>query len=258
LGITSAYFWLCLAKGVLIKKNLFQGEKEMRTLKKLFLIIVVTLLCFVAPFILALYKYEQAAAASDPSCSIEILMNGMDLKVTLVWETFSPEGWHILDWGDGTDFGFQGLVDERIESHTYQDAGTYGLVFTTDAIDGDEPSCVASVDVIVPQTSFIEVFLPFVSRNSEVEGPFCQITDEVGDSLFERIATIVWSGARNDWWLLYWGDESQTKAEPPGFFGPFGEESFPHVYNSGDYIQTATVESDNGKLYTCTNKVTIP
>jgi hypothetical protein len=212
----------------------------------------------------ALIFVARAFASETPTCQLDVVNTPGSLEVaaTVGWSTSNPEGWHKLDWGDGKDLGFQGLSGERTESHTYESPDTYTVTFTTDAVDGDEPSCTKSEDVTVSESSSSSkvAYLPITFRDSGsvIQGPFCQITDKVGSNTHERTATITWSGAKEEWWLLYWGDENQTKAEPPGFFGSAGEESFPHVYNSGNYTQKATVESDSGKSYTCTNEVVVP
>ncbi len=208
--------------------------------------------------LLTLPVASVAMASTDAGCDIAVdtISQDREVVVTVTWITGGEYGWHILDWGDGTEVGFQGLVGNETRSHTYVQSKEYTLVFTTDAVDGDESSCKA--EFVVDLSPSYRVMLPIIVYGESTQGFFCKITSKSGTTPNEQTATIKWSDAKEDWWLLYWGDESQTGAEPPGFYGKSGNESFSHVYNPGTYVQESTVQNQDGEKYTCRNAVVIP
>jgi hypothetical protein len=199
-----------------------------------------------------------ATASTDASCDLAVATSygNNDVTATVTWSTGQPQGWHVLNWGDNTEVGFQGLNGVETRSHTYVQSKKYTLVFTTDAVDGDESSCTVDFEVDLSYTS--KSFLPLVSNGLPSEGFFCRITSEQGKTPNDQTATVEWSGTKEDWWLLYWGDESQTGAESPGFYGSAGTKSYQHVYDPGTYVQESTIENEGGEKYTCRNTVVVP
>ena len=208
--------------------------------------------------LLTLPVASVAMASLDVGCDIAVATSygSNDVTTTVTWITGGEQGWHILDWGDGTEVGFQGLVGNETRSHTYDQSKEYTLVFTTDAVDGDESSCKA--EFVVDLSPSYRVMLPLVTNGEPTEGFFCKIESKAGNNPNEHTAVVTWAGAKENWWLLYWGDEDQTHSEPPGFFGSSGTESFLHVYNSGIYTQKAVVENDDSEKYPCENLIHVP
>jgi len=208
--------------------------------------------------LLTLPVASAVMASTDASCEIAVATSygNREVTATVTWTTDGPHGWHELRWGDGTEVRFQGLTGSESFNHIYSLPDKYTLVFTTDMLDPDETLCVTEFTVDFSASEMY--FLPLVVNKESLSGFFCKITSESGKTPNKQTATIKWSGAKETWWLLYWGDENKTHSEPPGFFGSSGTESFPHVYNSGIYTQKVVIENDDGEKYPCENTVTVP
>lgn len=71
-------------------------------------------------------------------------------------------------------------------------------------------------------------------------------TQKDGEDPFLYHTTLRWENLYEEWFLLYWGDEAETGADPVGFRGPSGEETWDHVYNPGTWEQWANVDGPGG------------
>lgn len=143
-----------------------------------------------------LRQIVSAEQVGSATCSIEVeyLSPTPDeerpIRATVTYSTTSPEGWHILNWGDGSKHGWQGLSGEEIVTHNYLSDGPFTATLTTDSVDGDEPSCtdekvvqfnVPTGMLTVEQTEGLEVSASGTYTNSAGSWSTCLDWDDPVD-----------------------------------------------------------------------------
>jgi hypothetical protein len=57
-----------------------------------------------------------------------------EVTASVSWSGAAYE-WHVVDWGDSSDFGMQGNSGNSVPTHTYASAGTYTVTFTVQGAD---------------------------------------------------------------------------------------------------------------------------
>ena len=178
-----------------------------------------------------------AKAASPAACSINTFpVNDPNTRYHTVftWSNAHTNQWFLFQWGDeantGKDpVGFIGQSGRAEWEHEYN-PGTWEQWANLSG-PGGNGGCKVSVTVQVtqdPASCTIEAFV-----------------DGSNPSLFHTV--LRWNNTNDgEWSLFHWGDEEFTKADPPGFRGPFGEISWDHEYNPGTWDQWANVAGPRG------------
>jgi hypothetical protein len=192
----------------------------------------------------------------SPTGTLDVETTGF-LSVQAIGSYSNSLDWGAcLYWGDGQSVCFPGAAGSFKELHTYSQAGLYTVTLT---VVGQEETYTASVVVDFRPPAVYRAFLPIIWKAPPPPPPppGCTITNVVGPTPYDYTTTLSWSGANADWWLFFWGDESQTGAQPVGFWGPEGSQTWEHVYNPGVYSQTAPLQGPGGEGG-CHQVVTVP
>ncbi len=180
--------------------------------------------------------FEPPPPPPAPTCSLSTEITSQEerrINANASWE--NGEGWQILEWGDETEVGFEGMSGTEMREHQYTSAGTYDLTFTVTG-PGGSVTCNDSVTFEPPPPP---------------PAPTCSLSTEITSQEERRInANASWENGEG-WQILEWGDETEV-----GFEGMSGTEMREHQYTSaGTYDLTFTVTGPGGSV-TCNDSVT--
>lgn len=186
---------------------------------------------------------------------VEVLdLVGLEVRVTGV--VSEAEDW-VLDFGDGQSIGKPGLPSVFDVTHVFQVGGVYTVTLAAWGHAGEQVTTTQVVDLTggQPEPGSFRLFLPLISKPAV--RPTCSITTNMVTGHLAS-TTVSWSGFPSDWSFLFWGDESQTQADPVGFWGPEGLETWSHVYNDGTWHQEVKILQNSELVAVCEHTVTIP
>ena len=179
--------------------------------------------------------------------AVEILIEENFLtEVTGVYSNTHDWG-TILRWGHGGEsVSFPGESGAFKEQHVFPGLGTYTLTMQIVGPGGETmiTDTVAFKEPVAPEPEEVEnIYLPLVLKFPLKPG--CRISNSADTRNPNFYTTVLeWWNAADEWHAFWFGDESETKSEPPGFYGSEGVITWQHIYNPGTFTQTVVFSGD--------------
>ncbi len=184
-----------------------------------------------------------------PTCSLTATVLSQEerrVQATVNYENGDLNGWHNLQWGDNTDWGWQGTIGPEIQQHQYVADGDYRISATITGLEGQTAQCSTEVHIEQP------------APPPEPEEPSCTLSLAVVNADTHEVKATGSYGKANDWEAILWWDEKdqENNEQFVAFPGADGTFEVPHQYaDTGTYNPYLEVTGPGGTT-TCTGEVT--